>query len=221
MTEALAFAPPPPAPAPRPVAETTAIRGIRELASKREAAGDAAQRTIVVPMPGTGMMATGVTIALARHLVARGRSVVMVDLAASQPVLSTLAPPDSPGLTDLLAGAAGFARVIHKDPESAAHLVPIGRTAVADRALIGDDRIGVAIRALSQSYDVVLVVADAQGVSADRAARLARLAGWASVVTTNPASAETATAYMMLEDAGIGPVAVMMAETPMASAAAA
>ena len=220
LSNSSGFAVPPAAPAPHPVQDHQAIRGIRELTSKREAVGLQAHRTIIVPVAGTGLIATGVTIALGRHLAARGRTVVMVDLAASEPALSTLAPPQSPGLTDLLAGSAGFARIIQKDPESSAHLVPLGRISVSDRALIADDRVGVALRALSQSYDVVLAVVDALPVDAERAGRLARLGGWSAVVSSNPASTETMSAYGALGDVGLGPVAVMLAEAPVAAEAA-
>ncbi|WP_163360817.1 CpsD/CapB family tyrosine-protein kinase, partial [Klebsiella aerogenes] len=63
----------------------------------------------------------------------------------------------APGLADLLGERASFAEIIHRDPASRAHLVPLGRRLAGSRDVTEDERLSFAVGALTRTYDVVLI----------------------------------------------------------------
>ncbi|WP_406858330.1 exopolysaccharide transport family protein [Alsobacter sp. KACC 23698] len=91
-----------------------------------------------------------VAFALGRIL-ARTHRIVLVDAESA-------GGHDGAGFCELVAGRASFMQVIHRDPGSRLHLVSAGDGALED----APDRaqgIGLALGALGQTYDVVLVAA--------------------------------------------------------------
>jgi succinoglycan biosynthesis transport protein ExoP len=140
---------------------------IEQLAERLLAAGPAARKvTIVGTAPGQGITLTALTLA---RLIARSAKVVVVDLSAASPTISSVSvDPNAPGLAELMQGEASFTQVITKDRMSRAQLVSSGRPG-SDRALLQSPRLGLAIDALLKVYDHVLLDA---GSAADLPAEL-------------------------------------------------
>ncbi|WP_439575569.1 GumC family protein [Phreatobacter sp.] len=189
---------------------------IAALAGMLVADGREARRTLVVPT-AAGLVATGVAIALGRELSRTGRAVVMVDLDPSTAALSALAGPRADGLADYAAGAIPLAAAIHADPQSRAHIVPLGRSGEARAP--EPDIVAFAIDALSSTYDSVIVLS---GELSGEAADLAALADEAVVVAETEAhDPAVIAAFERLTDAGLEPVVVMLAAAEPATVAAA
>jgi polysaccharide biosynthesis transport protein len=138
-----------PAPAPPCRADE-----IEQLAEALRGAGDFARKvTILGTAAGDSVALTA--LILARRL-AREARVLLVDFASS-PTMSAVALDDAaPGLAELMQGEASFAQIITKDRLSRLQLVSAGRTGF-DRALLHSPRLTLAIDALLQVYDHVLL----------------------------------------------------------------
>lgn len=190
---------------------------IAALAAMLVAEGREARRTLIVPT-ARGLVATGVALALGRELSRGGRAVVMVDLDPATAALSAMTGPRARGLADYAAGTIPLAAAIHGDPQSRAHIVPLGRS--SEGRLPEPDIVAFAIDALSSTYDSVIVLA---GEQAGDMAELASLADEAVVVAeTDARDAAVGAAYRRLSEAGLAPVVVMLAaaESQAASVAA-
>lgn len=82
------------------------------------------------------------------------RAAPAVDPAGTESVTgSEPAVPDA-GLTELLAGTATFAEIIHRDTLSRLHIVPVGRTELPESA---SPDYGMVVEALAETYDFVLL----------------------------------------------------------------
>ncbi|HMK80819.1 MAG TPA: exopolysaccharide transport family protein, partial [Xanthobacteraceae bacterium] len=129
---------------------------IAELARDIGAAPEAGRRVVVVGAQrhiGTTVTA----LALAREL-SRHARVVLVDLAFAHPNLSAVAvDPGAPGIADLVRGGASFGAIITRDRDSRAHIVPAGRGGPDNAAILASERIGVALDALTRTYDHVVI----------------------------------------------------------------
>src|SRR5262249_55595037 len=129
---------------------------IAELARDIGASPESGRRVVVMGAQrhiGT----TSTALALARGL-SRHARVVLVDLAFAHPNLAPVAiDPDAPGIADLVRGGASFGAIITRDRDSRAHLVPAGRGGPDNAAILASERIGVALDALSRTYDHVVV----------------------------------------------------------------
>ena len=166
-----------------------------------------AQRIVAAHVPGRGMHIVGTGIgddpdaadkllALARGLSERGRALI-VDLGTEPARLAALAcvgrgerPREArPGLSELLAGDASFAEVIHRDRASRLHFVPTG-------ALEADFRdFDLILDALSQTYDFILLLTPSYPRS-----EIARvMAPYADVVVLAATGASGAAALHALE----------------------
>lgn len=157
----VAAAPPPRRPATRAPAPNEALDPL-------------AEDIAALKSPGTGMIigchAFGADVAsvatslpLAR-LLSRTGSTILVDLSGGQPEIEqAIGRFRPPGVSDMLAGAASFGDIIHRDRVTRLHAMPFGaRTAEAIdpyRPQFED-----MIAALTQTYDFVLLDA---GTSAD------------------------------------------------------
>lgn len=120
----------------------------------------AAVRKLSVLGTGSAEKTSRTALALARLLAQRAK-VVLVDLSVSSPVMKAASMDGAaPGLTDLMLGEASFGQVISKDRTSPVHLVTAGR-ASADRALLQSPRLTLALDALLQAYDHVVLDAGA------------------------------------------------------------
>jgi MinD-like ATPase involved in chromosome partitioning or flagellar assembly len=114
--------------------------------------------TILGTAAGGSVTLTALTLA---RLLAREARVVVVDLAASSPTIAAVSvDPAAPGLAELMQGEASFAQIITKDRLSRVQLVGAGRPGF-DRALLQLPRLALAIDALLQVYDHVLLDAGA------------------------------------------------------------
>ncbi|MFB9951097.1 GumC family protein [Rhizobium puerariae] len=97
------------------------------------------------------------TVALAREIAERGRTVVLVDMTGSACPTHLMADsPRLPGITDLLCGETAFGDAIHRDRRSDAHIIPHGASDPA-LAMRGADRLAMIIDALADAYDLVLI----------------------------------------------------------------
>ncbi|WP_170182191.1 exopolysaccharide transport family protein [Phreatobacter stygius] len=209
-----------PAPEARPEADGTPAQSISGLAARLDATGQPMRRTLILAT-SAGLAATGVTLALARQFAANGRRVVMIDLDSDNAALSALAGNGAPGLADLLAERTSFAEIIHRDPASRAHLVPLGRRLPGMPAVTDDERLSFAIGALTRTYDVVLILAGRLSTASQGFSRVAGFASDAVIIgDTSASDPAVVAAYAALDDAGLKPVTVMLAVAEAAVAAA-
>jgi succinoglycan biosynthesis transport protein ExoP len=167
-----------PAPADIPAAATIAAADpapgiapkfteIEQLADILRGTGEAARKVTILGTAAAGSISATV-LALAR-LLARDARVVVVDLAASSPVIAAASvDPTAPGLAELMLGEASFSQVITRDRLSRAHLVSAGRPG-SDRSLLQSPRLTLAIDAFLRVYDHVLLDA---GLASDLPAEL-------------------------------------------------
>ena len=131
------------------------LMDIEQLAEEIRTAGDAARKvTILGTASGESITATALSLA---RLIARGATVVAVDLSGStRPISTHSGEPNAPGLAELMLGEASFSQVITKDRLSQVHLVSAGRPGF-DRALLQSPRLTMTIDALLRVYDHVLL----------------------------------------------------------------
>jgi polysaccharide biosynthesis transport protein len=140
---------------------------VEQLADRLLAAGEAARKvTILGTASSQSITLTALTLA---RLIARSAKVIVVDLSATSPTISAVSvDPNAPGLAELMQGEASFTQVITKDRLSRAQLVSSGRPG-SDRTLLQSPRLGLAIDALLNVYDHVLLDA---GSAADLPAEI-------------------------------------------------
>jgi polysaccharide biosynthesis transport protein len=149
---AAAAAPVAPAAAPADTREEDITDLARDIAASPEPG-----RRIVVVGAQRHIGTTLTALALAREL-SRHSRVVLVDLAFAHPNLSAVAvDPSAPGIADLVRGGASFGAIITRDRDSRAHIVPAGRGGPDNAAILASERIGVALDALTRTYDHVLI----------------------------------------------------------------
>jgi len=178
---------------------------IEELAKVLREAGESGRKvTILGTAAGENVTLTALTLA---RLLARDARVVVVDLAASVPMMSAVSvDPLAPGLAELMQGEASFAQIITKDRLSRVQLVCAGRPGF-DRTLLQSPRLALAIDALLQVYDHVLLDA---GIASDLPVELLTAKARA-VVVPGPTMTEDARALLcdQLRDAGFSDVAML------------
>jgi len=141
-----------------PSAKTaTEITELDRLAEDLLDSGVAARKvTILGTASGESITLTALAIA---RLIARRAKVIVVDLSAASPTISSMSvDANAPGLAELMQGEASFTQVITKDRLSRVHLVSSGRPG-SDRALLHSPRLGLALDALLGVYDHVLLAA--------------------------------------------------------------
>jgi Mrp family chromosome partitioning ATPase len=146
-------------------------RRLAMLASHVRALG---RGIIVVTTADKSESAAVVAIELARELGSDGKRVLLLDLdVAAASARRLVSDPRVPGLADLLFGVATFSEVIQRDRASRIHVISIGRGIRDTAALLVGEKLSVALGALSQTYEHVIVVAPALA-AIPGAARLAR-----------------------------------------------
>jgi len=199
------LAPPPPASHPALAAPVTEIEAV---ADELRDAGDCARKITLIGV-GQGASVTLTALTLAR-LLARGAKVVLVELSISSPTVGAIShDPMAPGLSDLMLGTATFSEIISRDRLSHVHLVGAGR-ASKDRSLLQSPRLALAIDALMQAYDHVVLDA---GTAADLPASL--LSGKAhAVVIPDPAMTAEARTLMSEQLRATGFLGVSMLSGP-------
>lgn len=185
-----------------------------------------AQHIVAGHVPGRGLHVVGTAIgadaaasdklvALARALADKGRTVI-VDLNAMPAKLAALGAREDgraavatlDGLSELLAGEASFAEVIHRDHATRLHFIPSGRKEADFRDF------DLILDALTETYDFIVLLTPAYPQS-----EIARvMAPYADFVVLSSADAADAAALEALEDelsaAGAREVLVAGAERP-------
>ena len=133
-------------------------------AAERLITGGASRAIFISPEGDEGAASA---ILVAREVSDAGLRVLLLDLtssgAAGAPMLEDATLP---GITNLLCAEAQFSDVIHADPYSDCHVIPVG-TANAARAMRAADRLPIIMESLTTAYDVVIVEcgpADADGI---------------------------------------------------------
>lgn len=128
--------------------------------------GDAGRAVFISP---EGDEASAVSVMVARELADAGLKALYLDLTWSgAPSAAMLDGVRHTGITDLLAGQAQFADVIHGDLYSGCHVIPAG-TADPVRAMRAADRLPMILDALDGTYDVLVIecgATDAQTIEA-------------------------------------------------------
>jgi uncharacterized protein involved in exopolysaccharide biosynthesis/Mrp family chromosome partitioning ATPase len=162
------------------------------LADELLNAGAAAHKVTVLGRASSeNITLTALTLA---RLMARQAKVVVVDLAASSPMIPAVSSdPGAPGLAELMQGEASFSQIITRDRLSRVHLVSAGRPGF-DRAQLQSPRLTLAIDALLRVYDHVLLDA---GTASDLPAELLTAKARAVVV---PESSMPEDARILMSD---------------------
>ncbi|MGX9392729.1 GumC family protein [Nitrobacteraceae bacterium UC4446_H13] len=199
---------------PQPVFHQPSGPGVSELeqlALDLQKPGVAARKLSVLGN-GSTEKTSRTALALAR-LLARRAKVVLVDLSASSQIVRAASVDGaSPGLTDLMLGEASFGQVISKDRTSSLHLVTAGRTST-DRALLQSPRLTLALDALLQAYDHVVLDA---GAADDLPAALLTAGARAVVVPDGTMSLDTRQSMSdQLRAVGFGEVTMLSQPTPV------
>jgi polysaccharide biosynthesis transport protein len=161
-----------------------------QLADELLNAGAAAHKvTVLGTASSESITLTALTLA---RLMARQAKVVVVDLAASSPMIPAVSSdPGAPGLAELMQGEASFSQIITRDRLSRVHLVGAGRPGF-NRAQLQSPRLTLAIDALLRVYDHVLLDA---GTASDLPAELLTAKARA-VVVPEPSMPEDARILM-------------------------
>jgi Mrp family chromosome partitioning ATPase len=122
-----------------------------------------APRALLVAGATPKLDATAEAIAIARAL-AKREQVMLVDLTRGPASISgALGLPRAPGLTDLVAGRAGFEDVVRIDEESPLQVISAGNPKLSGEE-DENERFGQLFEALTQTYDSVVLHADREAV---------------------------------------------------------
>jgi capsular exopolysaccharide synthesis family protein len=133
--------------------------GFRRLRSLLPAIGDGPRGTSLLlagshPRAGTTAVACGLAIAMAET----GARVVLVDANLRTPGVDRyLAMDPGPGLADVLAGHASVRSVLRDSLDGRLTVLPCGQNRADPGELLASPRLGAAMRALTETFDVVLV----------------------------------------------------------------
>jgi succinoglycan biosynthesis transport protein ExoP len=128
---------------------------LERLAAHFVAAGERARKiTVISADTPAGTALTALTLA---RLMSRDANVVLVDLSLESAVLSAAAlDPGAPGVSDLVSGSASFGQIITRDKMSRVQLVGAGQ-ARPDSVMLKSPKLAIAIDALTQAYDHVIL----------------------------------------------------------------
>jgi uncharacterized protein involved in exopolysaccharide biosynthesis/Mrp family chromosome partitioning ATPase len=190
----------PPEMPPAPEAETSASSSsfIDMVAAIRDG-GEAAKRVTVVGLADAPSSAK-TAIALARKLGLQ-RRVVLIDVAVNSPSVAAISNDhDAPGLAELLRGNVSFSQIITRDRQSRVHVISAGEAGTDGEALIGSERLGVAMDALAKTYDHVII--DAGTLAGAPLYALSKLGTYALLVAAEPGSEAARAAKDTLSVAG-------------------
>jgi Mrp family chromosome partitioning ATPase len=189
---------------------------VAEVARSVAHAGESGRRVTV--LGATPDVSTGAgALALARSL-ARSSRVVLLELNSEPAEVSASAEmPHNPGLVQLVSGEASFGEIITRDRSSRVHLILRGGSALDAGAILGSERLAIAVEALARTYDHVLIEA-----SATAGAALDRLAGLAprAVLLAAQDAGKTALVRERLLGAGFMAIDVVPATAGLATEAA-
>ncbi len=123
------------------------------------------------------MPSSRIALHLARDLAATGARVMFLDLdPQTSPSAALTLNPRAPGLSDLLAKAAGFSEAIQRETASTLHFITPGAGITGSAQLLTAERLSIVLGALAQTYEYVIAATPAlAGLGgAERLARFAR-----------------------------------------------
>jgi Mrp family chromosome partitioning ATPase len=142
---------------------------------------------------------------LARELAEDGPA-VLVDLTAADGAQSA-------GLSELMAGDAGFAEIIHRDPASRLHVIGAGH-AGREAVLAARDVLDVALDALADAYDLVLVEGASRDVHRFATEFRTQVDGVLVLADSHANGHAVETAYKLAEGNDL-PIAIVVFEEPV------
>jgi succinoglycan biosynthesis transport protein ExoP len=119
---------------------------------------DGAPRTVLIAssLPAEGK--SSVALALAGMMASVGRRVIVVDCDFHNPTIHrSYGVSQEPGLTDYLAGLVDLDVVLHRDPNSSAWYLPVGKEQMLAPDLFASNTMRSLLRALAASFDLVLL----------------------------------------------------------------
>lgn len=162
-------------PALRPAESVSAIMPVESLVARLTGAASSNYALLSLipalrPVADAARPEALSALAIARPLAAQAR-VLLVNLDAESFDIDALVDrDDAPGISDLVAGSATYAEVIHRDPQTRLHIIGYG-----NGALQGRDGLDEVLEVLGESYDQVLLFCRVQieGLSAEDLAPLA------------------------------------------------
>ncbi len=133
------------------------VEDLRQL-RQRQNAGEAVR--VLLTCASSRPETARASLAVARRVAAEARAILvdfdrLAPAVVSPAIASAAAPETEPaGLSELLAGEATFAEIIHRDAATRLHVVPVGREDLPDGS--GGDY-GLVLEALAETYDFVLL----------------------------------------------------------------
>lgn len=157
-----------------------------------------------------------IALHLARDLAATGARVMFLDLDPQTSPSSALSlNPRAPGLSDLLAKAAGFSEAIQRETASTLHFITPGAGISDSAQLLTAERLSIVLGALTQTYEYVIAATPALA-GLRGAARLARFARATAVIAAEGDEDAGDRQATVLRDEKFANVAVIStgAETP-------
>lgn len=122
---------------------------IEHLAGVLRANGDRSRKITLIGA-GEGEDVSRTALALARRL-SRDSKVLLIGLSPA----AIHAVSQTPGLSDLARGVASFGQIINRDTRSPVHIIGAGTQ--PDHALLASPRVVMALDALTQTYDHVVL----------------------------------------------------------------
>jgi len=136
-----------------------AVEAVRELRTNLQYMSvDEPPRVIVVtsPLPGDGKSVTAAN--LARSLAAAGERTVLIDADLRRPVVAaSLSLPESPGLTDILAGRVTLSDVAHVvDADRNLVVITAGRIPPNPSEVLGSKRMTALLAELRREATVII-----------------------------------------------------------------
>ncbi|NJL07811.1 MAG: polysaccharide biosynthesis tyrosine autokinase [Methylacidiphilales bacterium] len=114
---------------------------------------------VAVAPANDAVEAAAIAAKLARDLAWQGGRTVLIELDPRAAASSLVRDPTAPGVVNLVRGTASFGQVIHRDRASRLHVVPFGGPATEIEELLKADRLSLALSALVQTYDHVVLAA--------------------------------------------------------------
>ena len=121
---------------------------------------DGKEKSVVVTSTGAGEGGEDVAANLAQALAASGKATVLIDANLHQPSQHTrFGLPESPGLSNVLAGASVLADVILETGVSGLSLIAGGASEMASGDLVGSEHMESILSELAAKYDIVIVAA--------------------------------------------------------------
>jgi Mrp family chromosome partitioning ATPase len=130
----------------------------RVSAAMLEAAAASGSKTFCVASIGGSFDSAYFSVALARYLAASKVKTVVVDLVSSRPSsMDLMGLPEGPGLGELVMGRADVAKIILRDPKSAAQHIRFGLQPETGVRGILTPRMAAVINSLAQVYDAIIL----------------------------------------------------------------